>query len=82
MPNPTSRQPRLIDKPLDEYLGYATHVAVKCKAPGLRCGHQVIMLTSELYRICKGAVTVADFRERLVCKRCKCKCAEIEPAGR
>lgn len=82
MPNPSHSGRRLIDKPLDEYLGYATHVRVRCRAPRLSCGHEVMMLTSELYRLCKGAVTVADFRERLICKRCRCKCAELSAAGR
>lgn len=84
MPNPEHgvRWPNI---PLDEHLGYATHVRIVCTVPRAtsRCGHQVIMTTRMLYEIAPGAVTCADFQRRLKCRRCGAKgWAIIEAAGR
>ncbi|CAN5453442.1 hypothetical protein BH09PSE4_BH09PSE4_13770 [soil metagenome] len=71
------RGPR--DRPLDEHLGYATHIVIECRW----CPRRVVMMTSDLYELAPGAVTYADFRTRLVCSRCKAKgWARIRPAGR
>jgi len=78
MPNPRSPGASHLDQPLDEYLGYATHVVIAC-----RCFHQTIMMTEELYRLSPGAVTYADFKARLKCRRCGLKgWATISAAGR
>lgn len=87
MPNPQHQIPRYPNVPLDEHLRYATHIRITCEAyvgpyPN-RCSRIVIMQTAELYEMCRGAVTVADFQRRLVCRRCGRKgWASIRPASR
>lgn len=69
MPMPTP----YLDRPLDEALNYATHIEVTCGKPTIdmaRCGHSSRMLTSELVRLCPGAVTRGEFVSRLKCKGC------------
>lgn len=78
---------REIDKPLDEYVGYATHVLVICRKPtfdeGVPCDHRVIMLTSDLCKKLPKSRSVAQMKERLVCSRCGRRgWLSIEPARR
>lgn len=84
--------PRLIkvdpnDLPLDEAVGYATHIVIRCRPPigaGYRpCGRHTIMRTEELYALLPKSKTIGEMKERLYCKTCKLRgWVEITPAGR
>lgn len=84
MPNPRHGR-RWPDVPLDEHVGYVSHVVVVCGRPrgDGRCAHQVVMATRMLYQLAPGAVTVADFQRRMLCRSCGGKgWAQISAAGR
>jgi hypothetical protein len=71
--------------PLDEAVGYATHVVIKCVPPvaDMPCGHRAIWMTSHLYAKLPRCKSLGDFKERLYCSRCKRRgWLEIEAAGR
>lgn len=73
------------DLPLDEALGFVTHVAIRCTPPSCNkpCGHRAIWLTSELYAKLPRCRTYRQFTERLRCSRCGARgWLVIEPAGR
>lgn len=64
---------RPIDRPLDEAVGYATHVLIVCRPPGFdarQCGHRAVWLTADLYTRLPQCRTVAEFKDRLRCSRC------------
>lgn len=70
-------QPHPLDKPLDEYVGFATHVTLTCILPVCAkrqpCRRSVVWLTSDLYAMLPECRTVRDFRSRLYCKVCRRK---------
>lgn len=71
MPNPPHASRR--DLPLDEYVGYATHVVISCAPASIAppCGRSVIWRTADLYARLPRCRTYREFTERLVCSRCK-----------
>lgn len=84
MPNPRSPGHRN-DLPLDEAVGYATHVRISCAPASCSppCGRSVIWLTSDLYAKLPNCRTLGEFKSRLKCQRCKMRgWVTIEPAGR
>jgi uncharacterized protein with PIN domain len=83
MPNPQlGRNQR--DLPLDEAMGFASHVAIRCSPPvPPRCDHSVIWPTRELYEKLPRCRTYRDFAEHLRCSKCGRRgWLEISPAGR
>jgi hypothetical protein len=84
MPNPPDRHNRS-DMPLDQAMGYATHLRITCSPPsiGPACRHSTVMLTSELHRLLPRCRIYREFAERLYCSRCKRRgWVSIEPVGR
>lgn len=86
MPNPrfVGRDPN--DIPLDEEVGYATHIVLRCCPPSCdrsSCGRHTIMRTEELYKLLPKCRTLGEFKERLYCRSCKRRgWLTIEAAGR
>jgi hypothetical protein len=84
MPNPRHPVARR-DLPLDEAVGFATHIVIRCNPPSCskRCGRSVVWLTSDLYAKLPRCRTYREFTEKLKCSRCGLKgWLEIEAAGR
>jgi hypothetical protein len=85
MPNPRNPATTRLDMPLDEAVGYATHIRIRCNPPSCSkpCGHQAIWMTADLYAKLPRCRTMREFKEKLKCSRCGHKgWLEIEPAGR
>ncbi|MDO7843476.1 hypothetical protein [Sphingomonas immobilis] len=85
MLNPRSPARNSGDIPLDEAVGYATHVRIKCSPASCfeLCGRSVVWLTSDLYAKLPKCRTIGEFKERLYCSRCKHRgWVTIEAAGR
>lgn len=87
VPNPRFPGSDPNDLPLDEAMGYATHIIVRCRPPigaGFSpCGRHITMRTEELYALLPKSDTLGKMKERLYCKRCKMRgWVEILPAGR
>jgi len=84
MANPPGRGSPL-DLPLDEAVGFATHIVIRCSPPSFDtgCKRSVTWLTSELYAKLPRCRTYGEFKEKLYCDKCKRKgWVTIEPAGR
>lgn len=63
---------RDLDKPLDEYVGYATHLLIRCAPPSCNppCSHSAHMLTADLYAMLPQCRTYRDFKNKLRCSKC------------
>jgi hypothetical protein len=72
------------DLPLDEAVGYATHILIRCDGPVYPfCSRSVVWLTSDLYAKLPHCRTLGEFKRKLVCRKCKRRgWVRIEAAGR
>jgi hypothetical protein len=73
--------------PLDEAVGYATHIVITCRPPVgtvfRSCGHNAIWRTEDLYAALPRCRTLSEFQHRLYCRRCGARgWLTINPAGR
>jgi hypothetical protein len=74
MPNPRIVGRDRNDMPLDEAVGYATHVVIRCCPPSCDarpCGRWVTWRTEDLYQLLPNCRTFGEFKEKLYCRQCQ-----------
>jgi hypothetical protein len=71
MPNPRTFHRK--DLPLDEAIGHATHVMIRCSPPScsLGCTRAVIWLASDLQAKLPNCRTMGEMQAKLYCRKCK-----------
>jgi hypothetical protein len=70
---PNARTSLWNDLPLDEAIGNATHVMIRCSPATCSkpCNRAVIWLASDLQAKLPNCRTIGEMREKLYCRKCK-----------